>query len=326
MTDKYIFKLLEKINEVVLIIENDNLKFLTEINEGTFNLPYLKNKDITKFLSKVIDKYQDKTLKLGYDITMIDSNNLLLKIHVWDGTKHMYEIQLKSKEIKDAENLEKKLKGLNDDIIDVITNVSRGYDDEIDNFKDDIDDRLKTTKKELITKYTTDNYRNYKHKSIKIVKSINKVNRQFELFEEIEKNKYVNATNDLYLKLYDELNKYEHFKNYINSLFNEYITSDIDKKTYYIKKYFMEVSIYNVLEFILCSHGIVDILSLNLDYNKGTYKVTVDISFIYDDSEYRVYKCFPNIHKQDLQKSKLIHHIINNRKDTLDIFIFQYLK
>ena len=59
MTDKHVFKILERSNEVLLIIEVNSLKFMQEINEETFNLSYLKNKDLLKFLSKVIDKFQD---------------------------------------------------------------------------------------------------------------------------------------------------------------------------------------------------------------------------------------------------------------------------
>lgn len=326
MTDKYIFKLLERQNEVVLIIESDNLKFLTEINEDTFKLPYLKNKDLTKFLSKVIDKFQDKTLKLDYTVSKIDSNHLLLKILVWDGTKHTFDIHLKSKEIKDNENLEKKLNELKLEFKDELVNTARIYDDEIDHFKDEVDEKLVDMKKTLITKYATDTYRNYKFKSFKIIKCIHKVNRTFDIYEEIDKDKFLPASNDFFIKLYEELKKFEHFQNFTRNVYNESLTTENSRKIYHVKKYFMDVSIYNILEFILNNHGILDILHLNVDYNKATYKITLDISFIHDDSEYRVYKCYPSIYKLNIEKGKLIHHIINNKKDTLDIFIFQFLK
>jgi hypothetical protein len=101
MTDKHIFKILERPNEVLLIIEVNSLKFMQEVNENTFNLPYLKNKDLSKFLSKVIDKFQDKTLKFDYTLNLVDSSNLNFKISLWDGNKHTFNILLKSKEVRD---------------------------------------------------------------------------------------------------------------------------------------------------------------------------------------------------------------------------------
>jgi hypothetical protein len=34
MTDKFIFKILERQNDILLIIENENLKFMTELDEN----------------------------------------------------------------------------------------------------------------------------------------------------------------------------------------------------------------------------------------------------------------------------------------------------
>lgn len=330
MGDKYVFKLMEKTDEVLLIIQNDNLKFMTEINEKTFNLPYLKNKDLTKFLSKVIDKFQDKTLKLDYTVSITDSNNLLFKIVVWDGQKHVYDINLKSKEIRDAEIIDTKINdtasNLKKDISNDLLKLDRKYDDELDKLTENVDEKLKDFKKSMMSKYTSDNYRNYKFKSFKIIKCVNKAYRSFDIFEESDKDAFVQPNEQFFSSTYNDLRKFEHFNTFIRNTFNETYANDIAKKIFHVKKYFMEISIYNVLEVVLNNYGIIDIVYLNLDFNKATYKVSLDIKFIYDDSEARVYRCYPSLFKTSINDAKLIHKFVNSKKDSLDIFIFQCLK
>jgi hypothetical protein len=136
MTDKHVFKILERSNEVLLIIEVNSLKFMQEINEETFNLSYLKNKDLLKFLSKVIDKFQDKTLKFDYTLKLVDKSNLNFKIFVWDGTKHVFDIMLKSKEYRDNEMMNKNIKTSIEEYDSIvkksILEIDRKYDDECD--------------------------------------------------------------------------------------------------------------------------------------------------------------------------------------------------
>ena len=67
--------------------------------------------------------------------------------------------------------------------------------------------------------------------------------------------------------------------------------------------YLTHLNIYNVLEIILNNHGVINIVYLNIDYNKATYKVNIDIKFLYDDSEKRVYKCYPSLFKQEFKQS-----------------------
>ena len=81
MSDKFIFKILERQNDILLIIENDNLKFMTELDENVFKLPYLKNKDLAKFLGKVLDRFSDNILKLNYYIFSKKSTRFFSSAH-----------------------------------------------------------------------------------------------------------------------------------------------------------------------------------------------------------------------------------------------------
>ena len=87
------------------------------------------------FFRKLIDKFQDKTLKFDYNIKLIDTNNLCLNVQIWDGTMHDYEIHLKSKEIRDIEVLDKKI------------------NDSIEKASDEIYDRLEEMDEEFIKKH-----------------------------------------------------------------------------------------------------------------------------------------------------------------------------
>ena len=305
-----------------------------EINEDTFKLSYLKNKDLSKFLSKVIDKFQDKTLKFDYTLSLIDKSNLSFKIFLWDGTKHEYEIILKSKESRDTELIDNKIKTSLDEYDlkikkDILT-IDRKYDDECDEINLKVVEKTTEVKKDILARYMSDLYRNYEFKSFKIVKCINKVNKSFEIQEEIEKDKYSNIKDNYYENLYNKLIKFEDFSHFTRERYNEYSTNDLDKKIYYLKMYLTHLSIYNVLEIILNNHGVINIIYLNIDYNKATYKVTIDIKFLYDDSEKRVYKCFPSLFKQELKNCQMIFNSLDNniinKKDVLDLFIFQYIK
>ena len=176
----------------------------------------------------------------------------------------------------------------------------------------------------------SDLYRNYAFKSFKIVKCINKVNKSFEIQEEIDKDKYNGIKDSYYENLYNKLIKYEDFSRFSKDRYNEYSTNDLGKKIYYLKMYLTHLSIYNVLEIILNNHGVINIVYLNIDYNKATFKVNIDIKFLYDDSEKRIYKCYPSLFKQELKNCQMIYNSLNNniinRKDVLDLFIFQYIK
>lgn len=334
MSEKYVFKILERPTEILLIIENGLLKFITSINEETFKLPYLKNKMLSKFLSKVIDKFQDNTLKLDYLIKKIDHSNLLLTIMVWDGKKHLYEIKLKSKELHDGEITEHKIKtsivDLDTKLHKKILDIDRKYDDECDKINELVKQKAQETKKELLTHHATSVYRNYKFKSMRINKGTNKAFRSLDILVETNTNVYESLRDSVYEKIFDELKKYEHFNNFGRALFKDLSIADQPLKVESIKSYFMDLSIYNILEIILNNYGIVEIIYLNLDYNKATYKVNLTIKFLYDDSELRHYKCLPHLFKQDLSSSKLIYNSLSKtniiKKDILDIFIFQNLK
>jgi hypothetical protein len=333
MADKHIFKILERPNEVLLIIEINTLKFMQELNEDTFNLPYLKNKDLSKFLSKVIDKFQDKTLKFDYTLNLIDKSNLCFKIFLWDGTKHQFDIILKSKESRDTEIIDTKIKTSLDEydtkIKQDILKIDRKYDDECDEINSKITDKSNEVKRDILSRYMNDSYRNWNYKSFKIVKCINKVNKSFEIQEEIEKDRYSNIKDNYYENLYNQLIKYDDFSQFSKERYNEYSTNELGKKIYYLKMYLTHLSIYNVLEIILNNHGVINIVNLNIDYNKATYKVNIDIKFLYDDSEKRIYKCIPALFKQELKNCQMIYNSYNNfinKKDVLDIFIFQYIK
>jgi hypothetical protein len=334
MADKHIFKILERPNEVLLIIEINTLKFMQELNEDTFNLPYLKNKDLSKFLSKVIDKFQDKTLKFDYTLNLIDKSNLSFKIFLWDGTKHQFDIILKSKESRDTEIIDTKIKTSLDEydskIKQDILKIDRKYDDECDEINSKITDKSNEVKRDILSRYMNDSYRNWNYKSFKIVKCINKVNKSFEIQEETEKDRYNNIKDSYYENLYNQLIKYEDFSQFSKERYNEYSTNELGKKIYYLKMYLTHLSIYNVLEIILNNHGVINIIYLNIDYNKATYKVSIDIKFLYDDSEKRVYKCFPTLFKQELKNCQMIYNSLSNffinKKDVLDMFIFQYIK
>jgi len=331
MSKKYIFKLIEKKDEILLIIQDDSLIYMVDINEFTFNLPYISSKNLSRFLSKVIDKFNDKTLKLDYNISQLDTNNLLFKVTVWDGKTHIFDIKLKSKEIRDAELIDNKIsttvtnikKFANDEIL----KVNRKYDNEIDEIRDRYDSELKNTTESILNKYNTNKYRNYKFKSLKIIKLINKVNRGIDILEESSNEKYLMINNDFYDLIYDELKKYDHFNQYIQNLFKNKLV-DLSYKVYYVKKFLVDISIYNILEIILSHYGVINIIYLNLEYNKAISKVILDIKFLYDDSEIRIYKCLPSLFKQNIEASKMIYNNYNNfnKKDKLDIFIFEKLK
>ena len=211
MSDKFIFKILERQNDILLIIENDNLKFMTELDENVFKLPYLKNKDLAKFLGKVLDRFSDNILKLNYSVRIIDNTQMILKITIFDGTNHEYEIPLKSKEIRDVEVTDKKIKDaineLNNSIQNKLIGITKIHADTNTTTNADFSRNFQFLKNELITRDITDKYRNLKFKSIKIIKSNNKVNKHTEVYEEIDRDKMEIIPDDIYVKIYEQLKR-----------------------------------------------------------------------------------------------------------------------
>jgi hypothetical protein len=178
-------------------------------------------------------------------------------------------------------------------------------------------------------KYMNNEYRNYKFKSFQIIKNMNKINKSIEINEELEELKFTKISDNFFIKIYDELKRYNDFINFIFMKYNEKHTNDPIKKTRYVYNYLVESNIYNFIEFLLNIHGTIKIIYLNIDFNKGTQKLILSIKFLSDISESRIYKCLPSLYNQDLSKSKLIYHNSNNTINTntkINVFIFEKLK
>jgi hypothetical protein len=328
--DNYNFQIVQKGDDVSIIINNATNKFIGIINEDTFKLPYLKNKDVLKFMSKIIDKHSDNILKMDYLIQNIDAETLQFNIYLYDGEEHNYKIILKSKDTLDQEILEEKIKNIHLIQNDKLLDINRKYDDIIDEIYKKIDIENNNLKNIIEYNQNKNEYHNYKFKSLQIIKSMNKTNKFFEIYNESEDQQITKINNEFYEKLYDELKKYNDFINYIFKMYSEKQTNDPLKKIKYSYNYLNESNIYNILEFIFNIHGIIEIIYLNLDYNKSTQKITCSIKFLYDNSEYKNYKCLPSLYNQQLINCKLIYNSINNttiyKKDILNVFIFQKLK
>jgi len=334
MTDKFIFKILERQNDILLIIENDNLKFMTELDENVFKLPYLKNKDLAKFLGKVLDRFSDGILKLNYSVKIIDNTQMILKITIFDGTNHEYEIPLKSKEIRDVEVTEKKIRDaineLNNTIQTKLLGITKVHADTNIATNLNFGKNLQFLKNEIITKNITDKYKNLKFKSLKIIKSNNKVNKHTEIYEEIERDKMELIPDDIYVKVYEQLKENTNFINFIRVRFNISEILEREKMVYYIKKYFVDISMNNLLELLLNIHGFIDILYINLEYSRHLDKNILDVKFLYDENDIKTYKCHSSLFGINLKDSRLVNCVmntsINNKKDAMDIFVFECLK
>lgn len=334
MTDKFIFKILERQNDILLIIENDNLKFMTELDENTFKLPYLKNKDLAKFLGKVLDRFNDNILKLNYNVRIIDNTQMILKIIIFDGTNREYEIPLKSKEIRDVEVTDKKIKDaineLNNNIQAKIMGINKIHADTNIATNADFSRNLQFLKNEITTKNITDKYKNLKFKSLKITKSNNKINKHTEVYEEIDRDKMELVSDDIYIKIYEQLKENLNFINFIRVRFNISEILEREKMVYYIKKYFIDISMNHLLELLLNIHGSIDILYINLEYSRHLDKNILDIKFLYDESDMKTYKCHSSLFGINLKDSRLVNCVmntsINNKKDAMDIFVFESLK
>lgn len=334
MTDKYIFKILDKDSEIIIFIETSSQTFVAKINETNFNLPYLKNKDLGKFIAKVIDKFEDNTLKLNYTLNLIDANNLYLKILVWDGTAHSFDIHLKSKEIFDNENINNKINNACDlvksEINTNILNLERKFDDECDDIKDSFDFKINETKVNILDNYKNDNYRNFKYKSIKLIKASHKTNRSFEIMDEVDNNSFKYVPDSFYIDLFNKYSKSESFMIYARSLYNHNIIIDNSKKVNIIRKFFMDNTLLNNLEMIFNYFGFINFLSINIEFNRGTARFIFDIKFLYDDSESNkfFYKVYSSLINTEINKSKLIYHNTGNpnKKNDVDLYIFQSVK
>ena len=334
MSDKFIFKILERQNDILLIIENDNLKFMTELDENVFKLPYLKNKDLAKFLGKVLDRFSDGILKLNYNVRIIDNTQMILKIIIFDGTNREYEIPLKSKEIRDVEVTDKKIKDsineLNNTIQTKLLGITKIHADTNTTTNTNFNKNLQFLKNELITRDITNKYRNLKFKSLKIIKSNNKVNKHTEIYEEIERDKMELIPDDVYVKVYEQLKENTNFINFIRVRFNISEILEREKMVYYIKKYFVDISMNNLLELLLNIHGFIDILYINLEYSRHLDKNILDVKFLYDENDIKTYKCHSSLFGINLKDSRLVNCVmntsINNKKDAMDIFVFECLK
>jgi hypothetical protein len=329
---KYIFKILQKEDDVLIIVHNDIDKFIGTVNQDTFKLPYLKNKDVLKFVTKILNKYSDDILKLDYSIENIDASNIKLNITIYDGQKHLYEIILKAKDNVDEEKLEEKINNIKNIYNSKILDLDRKYDDMYDELKKKINIENINLESGINNKYMNNEYRNYKFKSFQIIKNMNKINKSIEINEELEELKYTKMNDNFFIKIYDELKRYNDFINFIFMKYNEKHTNDPIKKTRYVYNYLVESNIYNFIEFLLNIHGTIKIIYLNIDFNKGTQKLILSIKFLSDISESRIYKCLPSLYNQDLSECKLIYHnsnisnISNNTNPKINVFIFEKLK
>jgi len=328
--DKYIFQIVQKGDDVLIIIIGETDKFIATVNEDTFKLPYLKNKDLVKFISKILDKHSDSILKMDYSLENIDAHNLKLKIYLYDGNEHNYEIILKSKDTLDQEILDDKLKNIQAMYDNKLLKVDRKYDDACDELQSKIDNDIINLKSTLNEKYIKTEYRNYKFRSLQVVKNMSKINKVIEIYEEISDDKLFKINNEFYEKMYNELKNYNDFIEFMHKMYNEKHTNDPLKKIKFAYNYLIESNIYNIMDFIFNSHGTVQIIYLNLDFNKSTNKLTLNVKFLYDDSEYRNYKCLASLYNQNLSESKLIYHNFNNstiqKKDNINVFIFEKIK
>jgi hypothetical protein len=328
--DKYIFQIVQKENDVLIIIIGETDKFIATVNEDTFKLPYLKNKDLVKFISKILDKHSDSILKMDYSLENIDAHNLKLKIYLYDGNEHNYEIILKSKDTLDQEILDDKLKNIQAIYDNKLLKVDRKYDDACDELQSKINNDIINLKYTLNEKDIKTEYRNYKFRSLQVVKNMSKINKVIEIYEEIDNDKLFKINNNFYEKIYDDLKSYDDFIEFMHKMYNEKHTNDPLKKIKFAYNYLIESNIYNIMDFIFNSHGTVQIIYLNLDFNKSTNKLTLNVKFLYDDSEYRNYKCFASLYNQNLSESKLIYHNFNNstlqKKDNINVFIFEKIK
>jgi len=330
--DKYIFQIVQKGDDVLIIINDNTNKFIAIVNEDTFKLPYLKNKDMVKFVSKILDKHTDSILKLNYSLEIINTDQLKLNISVNDGKEHKYEVILKSKDTLDEENLIEKIDNVKKIYDDKILNLDRKYDDICDQLELKINSENNNLKTKIQTKHIKSEYRNYKFKSLEIIKSLNKMNKTIEIFEEIKSNnsddiKLNKINNNFYEEMYNEVKNYDDFINFIHMKYNEKQTNDPIKKVKYVYNYFIESNIFNILEFIFNLHGTIQIIYLNLEFNKSTQKLTTSVKFLYDNSELKNYKCLPSLYNQDLPECKLIYHNNNNqKKDIINVFIFEKIK
>jgi hypothetical protein len=328
--DKYIFQIVPKGDDVLIIIHDDINKFIALINQDTFKLPYLKNKDMLKFISKILDKYSDSILKMNYSLESLDADNIKLNIYIYDGEEHNYTIILKSKDTLDIENLENKINEVKSIYDKKILDLDRKYDDVIDELHSKINIENNSLKNQIQMKQSKNEYRNYKFKSIQIIKSMNKLDKFIEILEEVEEFKYTKINDTFYEQLYNEVKKYDHFIEFINKLYNEKTTNDPLKKIKFVYYYLINSNIFNIMEFIFNFYGIIQIIYLNIDYNKSTNKLILTLKFLYDNSESKNYKCLPSLFNQDLTECKLIYQNINNttilKKDNINVFIFEKLK
>lgn len=339
MTENYVFKIMEKQNsnnenDILLIIENDTLKFMTDIKEETFNLPYLRNKDLTKFLSKIIDKFNDQNLKFDYSVKIIDTNKLLFKVYYWDGSNHNYDIILKSKEIRDSELLDLKfIKVKNDiqtDYNNKIDNLESDYNNKVKFLQSDYNQKILETKTSILNKVNNDKYRNYTYKSLKIIKSTSKITRFFNFLEENNIDNFINPDTSFINTFYSYSINNENFNKFIKQLLNDNVILDHHKKFDLLKKYMVDLDVYNTIEFIINYFGYVNILNLNIDFNKPLCKLTIELKILYDISDKRHYKCYKNLFNKNLNNSRLIYQIDNSysnlKKELFDIYIFEYLE
>ena len=338
MADKYIFKILDKDSEIIIFIETSSQTFVAKINETNFNLPYLKNKDLGKFISKVIDKFDDNTLKLNYTLNLVDANNLFMKIMIWDGTPHTFDISFKSKEIFDNENTNNKINNACDlvkkELNTNLLNLERKFDDECDDIRDKFDFKINETKVNILDNYKNDNFRNFKYKSIKVIKSSHKSNRFFEIMTEVDTDSFKYIPDSFYIDIYTKYSKSESFMIFARSLYNHNTIIDDNKKVNIIRKFFMDNSLFNNLEMIFNYFGFIHFISINIEFNRGTSRFIFEIKFLYDDSIpnkffYKVYSSLINTEiNSDGNKSKLLYHNTGNpnKKNDVDLYIFQSVK
>jgi hypothetical protein len=237
---------------------------------------------------------------------------------------------MKSKDSLDQENLEKNINDIKKNYDSKILELDRKYDDMYDELFLKMKFENNNLKNVIDSKYANNEYRNYKYKSLQIVKNMNKTNKSIEIYEELDNDKLSKINNEFYEKIYDELKKYEHFIEFINIKYSEKSTNDPLKKIKFSYNYLIESNIFNTMEFIFNFYGTIQIIYLNLDFNKSTNKLILTLKFLYDSSEFKNYKCFPSLYNQDLPDCKLIYHNINNstiqKKDNINVFIFEKIK
>ena len=120
------------------------------------------------------------------------------------------------------------------------------------------------------------------------------------------------------------------FINFIRVRFNISEILEREKMVYYIKKYFVDISMNNLLELLLNIHGFIDILYINLEYSRHLDKNILDIKFLHDENDMKIYKCHSSLFGINLKDSRLVNCVmntsINNKKDAMDIFVFESLK